>query len=62
MMLIRALHAEMLKLKRTIALKMVVLAPVAVVLLILFIVSQAPFSSLAMRRGAATDDWGPWRG
>ncbi|MGH9582432.1 MAG: ABC transporter permease [Bryobacteraceae bacterium] len=43
--------------KRTIALKMVVLAPVAVVLLTLFMASQAPFSTLRMHRAAAD----PWR-
>jgi len=42
--LLRVLHAEMLKMKRTIALKMVVLSPAVVVLLMLFMVSQAPFS------------------
>src|SRR6266404_8502952 len=55
MMLRRALQAETLKMKRTIALKMVVLAPLAVVLLTVFMASQAPFSTL--RRRAATDDW-----
>lgn len=56
MMLLRALDAETLKLKRTIALKLVLVAPVAVVLLTLFVASQAPFSTL--RRGAMRDDWG----
>lgn len=56
MTLIRALSAEMLKLKRTIALKMVVLAPLTVILLTLFMASQAPFSTL--RGSAATDHWG----
>jgi len=46
MTLFRVLHAEMLKLKRTIALKMVVLAPAVVVLLVLFMASQAPFSTV----------------
>lgn len=46
MMLLRALHSELLKMKRTIALKMVVLAPAVVVLLILFAAWQAPFSTL----------------
>jgi hypothetical protein len=46
MNLARALHAEMLKMKRTIALKMMVLAPAVVVLLALFVASQAPFSTL----------------
>ncbi len=44
--LIQVLSAERLKLKRTIALKMVVVAPVSVVLLTLFMASQAPFSTL----------------
>jgi len=55
MMLLLVLHAEMLKIKRTIALKMVVLAPAVVVLLVFFIVSQAPFSSL--RRNGIKNDW-----
>ena len=55
MTLIRALHAETLKMKRTIALKMVFLAPGAVVLLVLFLASQAPFSMLH-RRGLG-DEW-----
>src|SRR5438067_4380208 len=46
MMLLRVLHAELLKMKRTIALKMVVIAPAVVVLLVLFLASQAPFSTL----------------
>jgi lantibiotic transport system permease protein len=45
-MLLRALHAETLKMKRTIALKMVLIAPLVVVLPILFLASQAPFSTL----------------
>jgi hypothetical protein len=56
MTLARAVHAETLKMKRTIALKMVVLAPVAVVLLTLFMASQAPFSTL--RKGnTVVDVW-----
>lgn len=55
MILRRALHAEALKMKRTIALKMVVLAPAAVVLLTVFMASQAPFSTL--RRNGTTDEW-----
>ncbi len=55
MTLIRALSAESLKLKRTIALKLVVLAPIAVVLLTLFMASQAPFTTL--RRNPGTDEW-----
>ena len=46
MTLLRVLHAEMLKMKRTIALKMVVLSPAVVVLLILLIAAQAPFSTV----------------
>jgi len=57
MLLARALSAEVLKLRRTIALKMVLLAPIAVVLLTLFMASQAPFSTL--RRGNTVVD--PWR-
>ncbi|HTS31342.1 MAG TPA: ABC transporter permease [Bryobacteraceae bacterium] len=45
MTLARVLNAELLKMKRTIALKMVVLAPAVVVLPILFVGSQAPFST-----------------
>ena len=57
MSLISALSAESLKLKRTIALKLVVLAPLAVVLLTLLMASQAPFTTL--RRAATIDPWGP---
>jgi hypothetical protein len=55
MMLLRVLYAETLKMKRTIALKMVVLAPAVVVLLILFVASQAPFSTL--HRIGAGKEW-----
>lgn len=58
MILIRALSVETLKLRRTIATKMVAIAPIAVVLLTLFMASQAPFSTLR-RGGAVTDPWGP---
>lgn len=51
-----ALSAEALKMKRTIAVKMVVLAPLAVVLLTLFMASQAPFSTLHKSR-SAVDPW-----
>jgi lantibiotic transport system permease protein len=54
-MLLRVLHAEVLKLKRTIALKMVVLAPAVIVLLVLFIASQAPFSMV--NRYGAHEAW-----
>jgi lantibiotic transport system permease protein len=57
MTLLRALSAETLKIKRTLALKMVVLAPVAVVLLTLFMASQAPFTTL--RRSPSAPE--PWR-
>jgi hypothetical protein len=50
MTLIRVLHAEALKMKRTIALKMVVLLPAIVVLLILFLAYAAPFT-FVQRRG-----------
>jgi hypothetical protein len=46
----------MLKMKRTIALKMVVLAPLAVVLLTLFMASQAPYSTLRRTNGHV-DAW-----
>jgi hypothetical protein len=52
MMLLRVLRVEALKLKRTIALKMVLIAPAVVSLLILFVASQTPFSTV--RRG---DPW-----
>jgi hypothetical protein len=55
MILLPVLHAEMLKVKRTIALKMVVLAPAVVVLLVFFVVSQAPFSSL--HRNGIKNEW-----
>ena len=57
MTLTRALHAEALKMKRTIAMKMVVLAPVAVVLLTLFMASQAPFSTLRRGGNTVVDPW-----
>ncbi len=49
MTFLRVLHAESLKMKRTIALKMVVIAPLAVGALILFVASQSPFSMLRLR-------------
>ncbi|HKF23868.1 MAG TPA: ABC transporter permease [Candidatus Angelobacter sp.] len=55
MTLLRVLHAEMLKMKRTIALKMVLLAPLVVVLLVLFITSQAPFG--ALHRNGIKNEW-----
>jgi len=47
--LFRALHAEMLKVRGTLALKMVVLFPLVIVAIEFFAVSQAPFSSVNMR-------------
>jgi hypothetical protein len=55
MILLRVLHAEALKMKRTIALKMVLIAPLAVGLLILFVASQSPFSTL--RRDPTGNAW-----
>jgi hypothetical protein len=46
MTLWRSLHAELLKMKRTVALRMVLVCPAVVVLFILFVTSQAPFSTL----------------
>lgn len=46
MTLLRVLHGEMLKVRNTIALKMVLFSPATVVLLILFATSQGPFSTL----------------
>jgi lantibiotic transport system permease protein len=55
MTLLRVLQAETLKMKRTIALKMVLLAPAAVALLVLFVASQAPFSTL--HRSGVSNEW-----
>ena len=55
MILLRVLHTESLKMKRTIALKMVILAPVAVVLLVFLMAANAPFSTI--RRGGAGREW-----
>ena len=55
MTLWRVLRTEALKMKRTIALKMVVLAPAAVVLLVLFMAANAPFSTI--RRGGTLGAW-----
>jgi lantibiotic transport system permease protein len=52
MMLIRALRAEVVKLKRTIALALVVLAPFSILALTLFMASQAPFGTIE-RHGSA---------
>lgn len=56
MILKRTLSAEWLKLRRTLALGMVLIAPLAVLLLTLFMASQAPFSTL--RRNPMGDAWG----
>ena len=55
MILLRVLHAEALKMKRTLALKMVVIAPISVGVLILFMTSQAPFPML--RRNLGGNEW-----
>ena len=55
MTLLRVLHAETLKMKRTMALKMVVLAPAAVVLLVFFMAANAPFSTI--KRGGPGREW-----
>ena len=44
--LARVLHAEALKMKRTLALKMVILAPATVVVLVLLMAVNAPFSTI----------------
>lgn len=54
-MLVRALYAESLKLKRTIALKLVALAPAAIISLVLFLASQSPFSTLG--RMGVSNEW-----
>jgi len=53
--LARVLHTEALKLKRTIAWKMVFLAPLAVVLLVMFMAVNAPFSMVM--RGGPGREW-----
>ncbi len=55
MTLLRVLHAELLKMKRTAALKIVIIAPGLIVLLVVFMASQTPFSLLG--RNGATDQW-----
>jgi hypothetical protein len=52
---VRVLDAEALKMKRTVALKLVVLCPAVVVLLILFVTSQAPFTTL--KRNGDGNEW-----
>jgi hypothetical protein len=49
MTFLRVLHAEMLKMKRTIALKMVLIAPLTVSLLIFFMAANSPFSVVILR-------------
>lgn len=55
MMLWRVVYAEALKLKRTLALKMALIAPAVIFLLVLFIASQAPFS--IMNRFGVRNAW-----
>lgn len=55
MILMRALSAESLKLKRTIATRLVLLAPLAIVVLVLFLASQSPFSTLG--RMGVSNEW-----
>ena len=55
MTLLRVLYAESLKIKRTIALKMVLLAPAAVVLLVFLMAASAPFSTI--KRGGTGREW-----
>jgi hypothetical protein len=57
MTLLRVLYAESLKMKRTIALALVVIAPFAVGTLILFVAAQAPFSML--RPNIPGNKWTP---
>jgi lantibiotic transport system permease protein len=55
MNLIRVLHAESLKMKRTLALKLVVAFPAVVVLLVFFMASQSPFSTV--NRHGVANEW-----
>lgn len=55
MTLLRVLHAELLKMKRTIALRMVVFCPAVVVAMIFFMSYQAPYSMLV--RGGIHNEW-----
>jgi len=54
-MLIRALHAEALKLKRTIAWKMVFIAPGVLAALVFLMIWQAPYSTVA--RSGVSQQW-----
>ena len=55
MTFLRALHAEFLKIKRTIALKMVLVAPAVVLLLSFFVISQGPYSTIT--RFGSENEW-----
>ena len=55
MNLAQSISAELLKLKRTIAFKLIFIAPLTIVALTLFLASQAPHSTL--HRNPNTDDW-----
>jgi lantibiotic transport system permease protein len=55
MTFLRVLHAETLKMRRTIAWKMAILAPGIVILLAFFAVSQAPF--LTVNRLGRDHEW-----
>lgn len=55
MTLLSVLHAEMLKLKRTIAAPMVVLAPALIVVLVFVMGKNAPFTTL--NRNGVTGEW-----
>lgn len=54
-MFLRVLRSEFLKLKRTVALKMAVAVPAAIVALLFFVTSQSPFTML--HRGGTSNDW-----
>lgn len=54
MTLLRVLHAELLKLNRTIALKIVFIAPAFICVSMFLLASQAPYSSMQMGAG---DEW-----
>lgn len=55
MILLKVLRIEQLKLKRTIAGKMVVLAPLTVLILAFLMAANAPFSTI--KRSGASKDW-----
>jgi len=54
MNLLRVLHSESLKMKRTLALKLVVIFPAVIVLLVFFMAWQSPFSTVG-RHGVANE-------